>query len=272
MLVHSLSLKPDHKNQIVRLLQLTDSHLLENPNKTFAGVVPYKSLQAVIQHVTEKQKFDVVVSTGDIAQEGTPSTYQQYFESVDQLNTPHFYIRGNHDGTSHFPSQQDKNDFEIILIENWCIILLNSQVDAHIYGDLTQSQLEELNLLLEKYKTYHVLLALHHHTFAVGCAWLDQHILKNADEFLACITPHLNVKAVICGHVHQDSSFTHQHIKFLSSPSTFVQFKPQSDEFRLDTLPPGYRMLYLHPDGYVESEVYYLTENVGNIDHNLSEY
>lgn len=271
MHVYPLSLQ-HHQDKIVRLVQLTDSHLLEDPDKKFAGIRPYESLQAVLQHVIQQQRFDLVVSTGDIAQEGTPKTYQQYLDAITTLNAPHFYIRGNHDETSSFPELQDKEDFQVIIIEQWCIILLNSQVDEHIYGAVSPRQLQKLPQLIEKYENYHILLGLHHHTFAVGCAWLDQHNLQNADAFLACITPYKNVRAVICGHVHQESSFTHQHIKFLSTPSTFIQFKKQSDEFCLDQLPPGYRMLYLHPDGYIESEVHYLAEPVGEIDHSLSKY
>lgn len=271
MTVYPLSLQLA-ANKIVRLVQLTDPHLLEDPTKAFAGIVPYQSLQAVLKHVTEQQKFDLVVTTGDIAQEGTKQTYQQYLDTVATLKAPHFYIRGNHDETTDFPDLKSKEDFQIILVEKWCIILLNSQVDEHVYGMISPNQLQQLPALLDQYHDYHILLGLHHHTFAVGCAWLDQHSLQNADAFLACITPYQNVRAVICGHVHQESTFTHQHIKFLSTPSTFIQFKKQSDEFCLDNLPPGYRMLYLHPDGYIESQVHYLAEPIGEIDHSLSKY
>ena len=272
MTAHHLTHLADDTHEPIRLLQLTDSHLLEDPQKTFAGINPYQALETVLNDVVAKHQFDLMINTGDIAQEDTQITYQQYLDLVARLNTPHFFIRGNHDESADFPIEDPNHRFQVIVVGKWCIILLNSQVDQHVNGYLDQDQLQQLSTTLQNYADHHMIIALHHHTFAVGCAWLDKHSLQNADEFLACITPYPNVKAVLCGHVHQEFSLKHQHIEFLSSPSTFLQFKPNSDDFSLDDRPSGYRMLELHPNGTLKSQVYYLDKAVGEVDHNLTKY
>lgn len=273
MLFHIATAKtPD---QPLQILQLTDSHLLEDPEKKFAGASPFKSLQAVLAHVSKHQdinNLDVILSTGDIAQESSLKTYQQYRDAIAVLDKPHYLIRGNHDESIEFPDLEDKDDPTVILVGTWCIILLNSQRDHCVYGEISDAQLKKLSVLLNEYQNYHVLIGLHHHTFAMGSEWLDQHILKNADAFTACLAPYQNIKLVICGHVHQTSEYSHNGVMFLSTPSTFIQFKPHSSNFCLDDRPPGYRMLNLYTDGRFSSEVYYLPESVGNIDQNLSEY
>ena len=266
------------KEQPLQLIQLTDSHLLEDASKNFAGVYPLDCLKSVLAHIKQHQdlnQVDAILSTGDIAQEPSEKTYQQYLDQIDTFNKPHFIIRGNHDTGPSFPCNEDGQAHDqptIILMGNWCIILLNSQLNGCTYGQISTPHLEQLSQILEQYQSYHILIALHHHTFPVGSAWLDQHILQNSDAFLARITPYKNIKLVICGHVHQTSEHVHQGITFLSTPSTFVQFKPHSQDFMLDDRPPGYRMIKLYGNGDFESEVHHLTESVGNIDHSLREY
>jgi Icc protein len=50
----------------------------------------------------------------------------------------------------------------------------------------------------------------------------------------------------------------HGELRLMSTPSTCVQFLPKSDDFVLDTLPPGFRTLQLHADGRIDSQVRWL--------------
>ena len=44
-------------------------------------------------------------------------------------------------------------------------------------------------------------------------------------------------------------------IRMLSTPSTCVQFTPESEDFSVDMIAPGYRWLQLNPDGSIETKV-----------------
>ncbi len=264
---------PQDTTQPLRILQISDAHLMKDDSRLFAGINPLASLHAVLEHTKQHLPFDCILSTGDIAQEPTPNTYQQYFNATDQLNIPHFWIRGNHDYLPDFPpSPTGDRGVEVVQVGSWCMILLNSQIENCVYGEISEQQLEILAQLLVNFKQYHTIISLHHHSFAVGSKWLDQHSLKNADDFLKCITPHQQVKLVISGHVHQEFAHRHQHIDFLSCPSTCLQFKPLSTRFSLDQAPPGYRILELYADGQYSTQVHRLEKSIGEVDLQLKEY
>ena len=93
----------------------------------------------------------------------------------------------------------------VICLGNWRVILLNSAVKGHIDGHLSAEQLDSLTNLLEEYADNPILLACHHHPFAMKSKWIDHHKLQNSNALLTTLAPFKNVKALVCGHVHQDS-------------------------------------------------------------------
>jgi Icc protein len=62
-------------------------------------------------------------------------------------------------------------------------------------------------------------------------------------------------RALVFGHIHQEYALGRGHYQILGAPSTCVQFLPGSEEFAIDTSPPGYRELLLHPDGRLETSI-----------------
>lgn len=263
---------PSSSSRPIRLLQLSDAHLLKDTSKSFAGINPYGSLQAVLEYSKRHAPFDCILSTGDIAQEPDPVTYQHYFTAINSLSVPHFWVRGNHDSTADFPDQLECGRPSVILVGQWCIIMLNSQTDGHIYGMISDFQLQCLKEELSSYADYFTVLAFHHNSFLVGCEWLDQHNLKNTDALLEAIAPHPQVKAVISGHVHQEYVQKEQGVYFFSSPSTCIQFKPNSEHFTLDPLNAGYRILELFPDGECQTQVVRIDQQIGQLDNQLKCY
>lgn len=255
----------------IRLLQISDPHLLNDKNALFAGVQPYHTLQAVLDDA-KQHPFDFMLCTGDIAQESGIASYDNYLELADSTQLRHFYIRGNHDDCPDFPTQHSEQKPTLLVIGQWCIVLLNSQKNAQIHGEISTEQLTYLDKYLAEYPQHYFLIALHHNTFPVGCAWLDQHRLHNAEQFLATLAPYSHVKLVISGHVHQHFHRREQGIDFLSCPSTCVQFKPLQEKFCLDSTPPGYRTLTLLADGRYITEVHHLTKQLGEIDLKLAAY
>lgn len=269
MSFHLNSPLPD---QPLRILQISDPHLLQDQQGVFAGIQPYASLQAVLDQAKTQGMFDCVLCTGDIAQEPTAQTYQNYLDAVQILDIPHFWIRGNHDDTVDFPEQSNRQQPKVIFAGQWCMLLLNSQKQGCIYGELCAEQLAFVQDYLQRYPDYFFLIALHHNTFPVGCSWLDPHRLKNADAFLDCIKPYPHIRIVLSGHVHQVFEYQQEQIHFLSCPSTSIQFKPHQEKFCLDVLTPGYRILELHADGQHQTQIFRLDANLGEIDLTLSAY
>jgi Icc protein len=103
-----------------------------------------------------------------------------------------------------------------------------------------------------------VLICMHHHPMDMGSLWLDGVNLRNNEKLFRAIEPYDNVRCMVWGHVHQGSDRQHNGVRMISTPSTASQFLPDSDVFKIDTKPPGYRWLNLHPDGSIETEVVWL--------------
>ncbi|WP_162047108.1 3',5'-cyclic-AMP phosphodiesterase [Vibrio taketomensis] len=253
--------------ETIKLLQITDTHLFDAEDGSLLGVCTKESFNAVVAAAKQEGfAFDAILATGDISQDHTEASYQRFAEGIACLEQPCYWLPGNHDFKpsmhSVLPSTQIKQVEHALLGEHWQMILLDSQVVGVPHGRLSQEQLELLDSKLAQHPERHSLVLLHHHPILVGSAWLDQHTLKDAHEFWQVVERHSNVRVVLCGHVHQDMQKQHADTTVISTPSTCVQFKPNSDDFALDTCAPGWRELELHADGRFTTQVKRLDEGM----------
>jgi Icc protein len=73
------------------MIQITDTHLLEYPHLEFVGMQPEQSFHAVIDLMRQTHpEIDLIVHTGDLAQNPTPLTYHRYLEYMHSLSIPFF--------------------------------------------------------------------------------------------------------------------------------------------------------------------------------------
>lgn len=260
----------------LQLLQITDTHLFSDRNKDLLGIKTVESYEAVIKHAARySSRCQAVLSTGDLSQDHSQQSYLDFTEQIKKLNLPCYWLPGNHDMQSvMLPSllQQGLAQTKQIVSEFWQIILLDSQVEGVPHGFLDEQQLDFLQQALQQYPDKHTLICVHHHVLPVKSAWLDQHILKNHEHFLEIIKLHPNVRAVLSGHVHQALDIEFNNVRFLTSPSTCVQFKPNSDDFAVDDQAPGYRYLALNKNGSMISKVERIEHGAFTTDKNATGY
>ncbi|MFD2176377.1 3',5'-cyclic-AMP phosphodiesterase [Veronia pacifica] len=254
----------DGQDGVVRLLQITDTHLFSDIHGSLLGVNTLDSFRAVVDKIiAENRYFDAVIATGDLSQDHTAESYRLFVEGVAKFDVPCFWLPGNHD---HQPEMIDVLNQKpmvradrVMLGDHWQMILLDSQVAGVPFGELSESELAKLVSFIDEYPERHTLILLHHHPLLAGSAWLDQHKLRNHDALWQKLAPKKNVRAVVCGHIHQSLDKMHQDVRVLASPSTCIQFKPNSDDFAIDNLNPGWQWLELLPDGQLVSKVERLT-------------
>lgn len=250
----------------VTLVQITDTHLFADDKGALLGVNTQNSFHAVVQDVLAKQThFDALIMTGDVSQDHTNESYVRFEQGIAPLHKPCYWLPGNHDYQpsmrSIYPSAQIQQDTHLLLGQHWQVVLLDSQSQGSPHGVLSAQQLQFLTDTLSQYPERYSLVLLHHHPLLVGSQWLDQHCLHNSEDFWAALQPHQNVKAVLCGHVHQDFKQEFQGVEVLTSPSTCIQFKPNSTDFALDEVSPGWRSLTLKANGQLETQVHRLAGN-----------
>jgi Icc protein len=247
----------------VKLLQLTDTHLFSDSDGCLLSVNTLDSFHAVIEEINQlDMAYSAVLATGDISQDHSTRSYQRFEQGIAQLSKPCFWLPGNHDYKpsmqSVIPSHRICEDNHVLVGEHWQVILLDSQVTGVPYGRLSELQLQFLQQKLDENPSLYSLVLLHHHPIPVGSAWLDQHKLQDAELFWQVIDQYDNVKALLCGHVHQDFEQEMNGVCVMTTPSTCIQFKPDSRDFALDSHSPGWRMLELFNDGRLETQVYRL--------------
>ena len=150
----------------------------------------------------------------------------------------------------------------------WQILLLNSQVPGEVGGRLGPGDLDRLQraLVAARDASLHTLVCLHHQPVPVGCEWLDEQMVEDADALLSSLRDFAGVKGVLWGHVHQEIDRQWEGVRLLASPSTCVQFAPGSKGFRADDQPPGYRWLDLHDNGHIATGVSRVTDVTFYVD------
>jgi Icc protein len=245
----------------IRLLHLTDTHLLGNKQATLRGVQPYSTLQAVLADAEKKfANVDGTLLTGDLVHDD-PKAYDCVRDAFIHSQSPVYCIPGNHDIPEAMYATLSGAPFnvsQVSSINNWIILLINTWIANTADGELGDEQLAEIDGLLAEHSDKHALLCLHHHPIAMGSAWLDTVALRDADDFRACVAKHNNVRGILWGHVHQAMDTVIDGVRYMSTPSTCSQFLPHSDTFAVDNKPPGYRTLQLLPDGKIITEVNWL--------------
>ena len=270
----TVQLKADTQGDLA-FLQITDTHLFADRQKELLGIKTVQSFEAVVKHASKYQHCQAVLSTGDLSQDHSAQSYLDFSQHIKKLKLPCYWLPGNHDIQSvMLPNLLSEGLAQTKLIESdfWQVVLLDSQVEGVPHGKLSAEQLEFLQQALQKNPNKHTLICVHHHVLPGGSAWLDQHILKNSDQFLAVIKPFSNVEAVLSGHVHQAGDHLQDGVRFITTPSTCVQFKPNSDEFSLDCVAPGYRYLSLKMNGDIETVVERIDKDAFSVDEDATGY
>ncbi len=235
-----------------RILQITDCHLGQSADESLLGLNTLDTLNDVLQQVTTEGRFDLVLSTGDISNDGTPESYDRFIHAVRHYlpNTPIAWLEGNHDDPAsmrEIQSSPPKTDY--LTIGGWKYILLNSRVPFEERGELSQRELDRLDFLLSTDPTTPTMIFLHHQLVPVGSAWLDQYVVSNASAFFDITDKYNNIKAISWGHVHQDFFALRNGVDLIATPSTCLQFKPCNDDFMVDDIMPAYRIYELNEKG-----------------------
>jgi Icc protein len=196
-------------------------------------------------------------------------------DQLEKLTIPSVCLPGNHDDFDIMQTvfcTEKVNCRKQIVLENWQIICLNSQIPDSSDGYVSERELMFLEHCLKENPNFYTLIAVHHHCLPSGSQWMDTMMIDNAEEFLGLIARYPNAKAMINGHIHQAMDIKTDTVRVLTSPSTCFQFKPNSERFSLDHTSPGYRWLDLYGDGSIHSGVIRLPEPIIGLQKDIQGY
>jgi len=237
-------------------IQISDTHLFESPATRLWDVAPDPMLDRALDELSKLEgKPAFVIVSGDCSGDGSAQSYERLREKLGRLGVPAYYLPGNHDDP-HVLSQvlcgrelPDKEKLtQTFEAHGWRFILLDSSIPGEDGGALGDAQRAWLRTTLAAQPRTPTIVIVHHNPMPVGSAWLDPMTIADANALMAILDTSPQVRAVLFGHVHQVFETSRDGAQYLSAPSTFFQFKPNSARFGRDERPAGVRIVRLNGD------------------------
>ncbi|EPJ54418.1 MAG: hypothetical protein OFPI_06650 [Osedax symbiont Rs2] len=257
--------------QPLRVVQITDIHLLPQRGDKYYQVDTAQSLEAVLAEIKQLEpKVDMLIASGDLSEDGTAATYHRLANIFAQLDIPVYVTAGNHDDPQLMSTHLQSDNIYIkacVEVANWGFIFLDSQVAGQSHGLLSARQLQTIGDYLKQNAKRPVLMALHHPSFTLcpspGCQ------LQNAAQLQQLLNRHPNLKVVIAGHTHNAVTDDSQSYRQFTTPSTFANATHKQNlaehseqDFwmghQLDRTDIGFRVLDLMAGGGFQTQVHWL--------------
>lgn len=227
----------------MRIVQLSDLHL--RPGLLYSGIDPWAAWRLALDRVaTLVPAADLLLLTGDLADDGQPDTYRQLAASLQASGRPFAVLPGNHDDRVELRAafaEQPWSHPELACQRLDCgeftLLLIDSVVAGEEGGIFAEAQLAWLQSHCPEDRR--ILLAMHHPPLAVGIAGMDAIGCSGGDRLATWLASRPNVEAVLCGHVHRLVFSVLAGRPVITAPSTVHQIALQEGPLAYTTEPGG---------------------------------
>lgn len=222
----------------LRFIQISDTHI--NPdrdyNKNYAQYTPLIGAEALINEIKALPfQADFVLHTGDVAYDPVPEAYLPIAELMNQLDTPIYYLAGNHDDTDSIqtilmgketPQDYLYYDFEAKGVHLVCLDSNGPHKPENPSGNVTQEQLDWLDSICSSDDERPLVIAVHHNVLPVHAPWVDNWMrMENGEDFHAIVRQARDrLCAVFFGHIHQNYQVLRDGVLYVSGGSSWCQF------------------------------------------------
>lgn len=240
----------------MKIIQVSDTHLTK-PSTLLFGLDPLARLEACIEDINrDHADADLVVISGDLADDGERAAYVALRERLARLRPPHRLMIGNHDDRDLFLQVFDDVGADGGYVQasidtaHGRLVLLDTLDPGRIAGRLCASRLAWLDRQLAEADGAPVYVFMHHPPFRLHMPDLDRVGLVNADEFEGLLRKHGNVRHIFAGHVHRIATGTWRGIPFSTLRGTNHQsaltFADEPTPVSLE--PPVYAVVLIDAD------------------------
>ncbi|MDW3219338.1 MAG: metallophosphoesterase [Acidimicrobiales bacterium] len=254
----------------IRVVQLSDLHFSTKP-----GGYMLRDTAETFAAVAEQVRGDapdLVVVTGDIANEGKLDEYGLAGDALASLDLPVHCLPGNHDFVDPLHGVLPRLNIAVprsLRIGPWLFLFGDSNLDGGHHdpiagwtdhpdrvdlarGGITTQELSWLRRQLELGEADHAMLWLHHPPGGTGMFERPGYDDQIA-ELVGAATP---LHAIAAGHEHTGVDRVSAGVPSHVCPSTGVCV----DFDALLLMPPGYRRFTFHDDGRIDTEVVWLED------------
>jgi 3',5'-cyclic AMP phosphodiesterase CpdA len=195
------------------VVQISDFHIVEIGRLLVDAVDTAAFLRAAVDHLNALEPApDVVLATGDLANDGRGAQYEHLRQLLAPLRAPLRLVPGNHDERAAlravFPDHEELGTdgyVQYVVDGPARVVVLDSSRFPEPGGRLDAGQLEWLDGALGRAPTTPTIVAVHHPPFATGIGHMDAMGLHpaDADALAAIIARHPQVERIQCGHLHR---------------------------------------------------------------------
>ncbi|HIP44164.1 MAG TPA: phosphodiesterase [Sulfurospirillum arcachonense] len=243
----------------MKIIQLSDLHLIENGSESLYGINPNFRLKEALKSI-QKNHSDAkfIVITGDLTDNASSKAYEILSENIKNSLIPVYMILGNHDKrdvfNNCFPDFIDNGFCQYIKkVDNTVHIFLDTLVEDKPYGELCSSRMKWLKKRLDEFSEDFVYLYMHHHPISSGLYEMDNMAdFKSTKEFWSLLKNYKNVKHISFGHLHRVMHSSKQNISLHSTRSTTFQvaYKPDTKtEYLTNEEHPTYAVIDIIEEG-----------------------
>jgi len=241
---------------VLRIVQVTDTHVPARPDaptvlEVLAGIEsgdPVAHLDLVIADIDALDpRPDLLVGTGDLADAGDPAAYRRWRERFLPLRIPVWALPGNHDLADVLDEHLAGAGADGVGVDvgvaartgDWLLLFVRTGNTE--WGEIDPVHVDAVRAELAASDAAHVFVWMHHPP--VGQHLAAHETLVRAD-LRAALAGDPRVRGIAAGHVHVAAELDLDGVPVYLTPSTYTG-RPG----------PGYRVVDLHDDGRVITEV-----------------
>jgi len=237
----------------LKILQLSDLHLIGENSNSLYGICPYNRLQKALKSIEEwHSDADFIVLTGDLTDDASSGAYTLLEKTIQESSIPIYPILGNHDKrdvfSDYFPEYLTDGFIQYTKkIDNKIFIFLDTLVEDNPYGELCEVRMKWFADRLEEYRENSIYIFMHHHPIDSGLHEMDNMAnFKSSKIFWHLLKRYDNVKHISFGHIHRIMHSFKNGVSLHSTRSTTFQvaYRPDSKaEFLTNEENPTYAIL-----------------------------
>jgi 3',5'-cyclic AMP phosphodiesterase CpdA len=192
--------------------QISDLHVKPAGKRAYRIVDTAAHLKRAVARLTELDpRPDLVIASGDLADEGLPEEYARLRALLEPLPIPYYLLMGNHDERSAlraaFPDHRylgtGDGPVQYVIDGPLRIVVADTTAPGIHSGVLDRQRLAWIDATLGSATDRPAMLVLHHPPFATGISALDAQPYPGAAELGAIVRRHTHVERVACGHLHR---------------------------------------------------------------------
>jgi Icc protein len=223
----------------INVAQITDSHLKRE--RVAGEKSPDEMLRRAVALVADAQP-DVLLLTGDIADDGSSDALERVAQAVKGLGVPVLASAGNHDDPAAVATILGAADE--LSIGGWRLLLADTTIPKTEWGRI---DVPELLRRLGPDIGVPTLLALHHPPISTSThPWMR---LEGGAELATALAARSDVRVVLSGHLHEAFNVVFGGVSYIGCSSSLYSIKHRNNEFILDNGHVGALVLSLAHDG-----------------------